>query len=235
MLFRSPDWSPTQLVDQGIECRSDQGCSTAPSGYTGYRSKGFTSCSEQNKNTLNINSDQPRGDIGKSFLFWSESCASSSGGWGSDGLLDIQLADYSNGYSEIYIRFYVKFDPNWQWGTASSPMQKFLHVSNYQGTINPYAFFSLTDNKPRFMPGLAKYNSGSADIAVYSVHSLYGNPSFTDNDYFPPAGSYGGTGTDFDDKEWSETPIGQGMIGDGEWHSWEWNLKMNSADRKSVV
>ena len=226
------DWSPTQIFEK-IVCRSDQGCATAPSGYAGYRIAGTESCSEANKNTLNINNDNFRGGSGKGLTYWNEPCLSRSSSWGSDGLLDIQLANYSNGYEELYIRFYIKFDPDWRWATIESPMQKFLHVSNYQGITNPYDFFTLEDNKPRFMPGLAKYGTGSADIAVYSLHSLYGGTSFTDTDYFPPTGNYGGTGTDFDDVEWSETPVGQGMIGDGNWHLWEFNLKMNSVDGAS--
>lgn len=43
-----------------------------------------------------------------------------------------------------------------------------------------------------------------------------------------PSGSYNGGGTDFYDADWPLTS--GGMIGDGEWHCWEFRLKMNTAD-----
>jgi len=52
---------------------------------------------------MNIDSYNFRGTSGKGLTFYSEIFDSSSG-WGSDGLLNIELN--SSGYEEIYMRFY---------------------------------------------------------------------------------------------------------------------------------
>jgi chitinase len=212
------DWSPTQPNNNGssISCTvGDQGC-IIPTGYAGWRIQA-SSYIDHGQNTMSINSTNKRGVSGKGFTFWSEVVNSD---WASDGLLDIELD--SSGYNEIYVRFYIKFQSGWEWATTESPLQKFLHISHYNSSdpTSRYDFFDLSQNKPRSIIDLAKYNSGTADIAISVLQSRYGTASTEAIDYFG-TGNYGGTGDDF----WDE-----GMIGDGEWHCWESYFKMNSAD-----
>jgi len=219
-----PDWSPAQPT-ASFECDSDS-CTTAPIGWSAYRIGGLGTCSEAGKNTLNINGLHPRGGSGKSFLFWNEPCASPSGGWGSDGILVKVLP---HGYSELYLRFYIKFQPGWKWmtGGSGSPQQKFARIMHNWGGNN-FLNFEGGQNHPIWFGDLVKWNNGNADLA-YRTSYRYENTYYpskatpphsgNDNIYFG-TGNYGGTGTDFGDP---------GMLGDGDWHCLEFYVKMNSA------
>ena len=215
------DWSPTQ--QQGaVNCRSDYGCSTAPQGYAGYRLAGSVYSSSGN-DTINISSANRRGISGKGFTFWNEVCDSC--GWASDGLLDIKLNQ--SGYSELYVRFFIKFQPGWQWSTSVSPIQKFFRISHYKGG-NPFVYGPSGSHGPLVITDLAKYNKGASDIAMsvaYRYENVYYPTSASPYHSYPGtfyfgSGSYGGGGTDFSDS---------GMMGDGQWHSWEFHVKINSS------
>ncbi len=225
------DWSPAQGAS-GETCEIGDTCSTTiPTGYYDYRVAGEESCSDADgsHNTLNINNFNPRGGAGKSLQFWSEPCYSSGGSWGSDGLLGVAVLPQN----ELYVKYWIKFQPDWRWngdgsigglelGTAvPSPMQKFLHVSHYD--INDPAalwdYFSGTQNKPRFVGGMAKYGGGSYRTQLYQSLSALtvardNSNSVTTNDYFGSS-----------PLDWSNSLA----PGDGQWHSFEWYLKLNSA------
>lgn len=216
------DWSPTQLAASIDDGTCYVGDCNIPTGYAGWR-VGGSPVTPVGNNTLNISSENARGGSGKALTIWMESVD----GYVNDGLLDIALD--SGGYDEIYIRFYLKFQSTWQWQTASTG-EKFLHVTHFDPALGStrYDFFDLSQNKPRYVFQLDQYNGGNSDIAAYNMHSKLGASTTTDIGYFPPSGSYNGGGTDFYDADWPLTS--GGMIGDGEWHCWEFRLKMNTAD-----
>lgn len=242
-----PDWSPTQQKDYSYTIPESNG--PLPTGYSGAR-VGISSYDPVGQNTMNINNSVYMGASGKSFIFYDEV---GSGGWGSDGLLDISI---NPGASDIYIRFYIKFDPNFEWAAVgSSVMHKFLHVIHYDpeqpcvkdGKTNNcttpfrYDFFNDNFNKPKYYFNLNYYGTSSppkSDIASNSLASLVGDGGYNNPEsrviikYFPlesaanvtendsiKAGSYGGGGVTFG------TP---GMVGDGNWHCFEWRLKLNT-------
>ncbi len=218
------DWSPTQLVGSNVSCWGN--CSTDPTGYDGYFIQ-MTSFTSAGHNTMTIDSTNHRGASGKGLTYWSESCSPCAGGgsgWGSDGLLNINL---SPGYTDLYTRFFIKFQPGWQWSTSQSPMQKFIHISHYKGG-DPFKYFTGGNHQPIAVADLAKYNYGASDISFLSAYR-YEIQYYPDTpiNYHPRNtttyfgnGNYGGTGKDFGDS---------GMIGDGNWHSWEFHVKANSA------
>ena len=217
-----PDWSPNQrTMSQGsYECWGAS-CLTTPAEYIGYR-VGKSSFIPVGHNTINIDSSQHRGPTGKAFVLWSESATNPS--WPSDGLLCVLL---EKGYPELYVRFYIKFQSNWQWKAAASSQQKFFRISHYRNSGgNPFGM--KAEQHPMFIADLRKGHSGQADISYY-VSFRY-ETSYYPNEATPShastteawfgTGNYGGTGTDF----WDD-----GMMGDGEWHCWEFYVKINSA------
>lgn len=233
-----PDWSPPQRRGVSTSDKSHPVYGN-PRGYSDWRVGGSENEEGVGHNTLNIDGTHHRGGEGKAFVFWTEM----SQNWGADGLLGVDL---EGGYPEIYIRFYIKFQKDWRWCTNLSPMQKFLHVSHYdpEDADSLYDYFSPTQNKPRYVMQAAKWNKGASDVSISHSLSWYDNgptPSNTRN-YFP-GGGYAGSGTDWstnsldydtalfiDGNYASYLPHKKGMMGDGEWHCWEWRLKMNTAD-----
>lgn len=230
------DWQPTQQT-YSVEVYGDS-LGDTPAGYDGYRvQKTEWDDGNARQDTIRISSDNYRGASGKAVTFWIEHNSDGSG-WSSDSLLNIELN--SEGYDELYIRFFVKFSPDWKMDNDYAYQQKFLHVSHYEGG-NPFQFFRDGNHHPVFIPDLARYSKsggGVSDIVYFPSWRLTNDYYLSENTppagdssknvYFPPDGEYGGSGTDFYDVEWSETPAGKGMIGDGEWHCWEFRVKMNS-------
>ncbi len=132
-------------------------------------------------------------------------------------------------HESIFIRFFIKFDPSWEWGIGNgSPLQKFFRVSHWKGT-SPFVMFSDGGHQPMLIHDLAKWSGGTSNISVVS------NFRYT-NAYYPEAaipsrsknittyfegGNYAGDGIDFNDS---------GMPGDGKWHEWKFYVQMNSAE-----
>jgi hypothetical protein len=215
------DWSP----DQTVASSCYDGCSGIPEGYFAYYVDGTVFSSDPGHNTLNITAENYRGSGGKALTFWSES---NGGGslWGSDGLLSVKLPD--TGYDEIYIRFYIKFQKSWKWAIGMNSQQKLVRASHYIGS-NPTAFFETGNHKGLWIGDLAKWNNGTSNVSyvpayryenIYFPNNAIPSRNRSDVKYFPPDGSYGGGGIDFGDPE---------MMGDGNWHCWEFYLKRNSA------
>ena len=217
------DWSPEQPASS-YACNSAT-CTTAPEDWSAYRVGALGSCAEPGKNTMNINSDQPRGGSGKSFFYWNEACYSPSGSWGSDGDLVKVLPQ---GYEEIYFRFYMKFQPDWEWDNDRSSSMKFLRAMHNWDETDNFQNGVGGQNHPLAFGNLGRGNSGTSNVrydATFRFENSYyassATPSHSDGQsmYFAD-GNYGGTGIDF----WAA-----GQPGDGEWHSYEVHVKMNSA------
>lgn len=215
-------WGPPQFTN-GATNSCVKGAATCvtpvPTGFSDYRIAATEACSNLDgfHNTLNINGTHPRGGTGKSFVFWSEPCYSAGGSWGSDGLLGISFA----GQSEVYIRYWILFPTDWKWNNAASPMQKFIHLSHYDpgNPTSIWDFFSGTQNKPRYVGGFAKYGAGTYRTQLYMMPSPLtaardNSSSSTTNDYL------GAVPLDW---------YNAGAPGDGQWHSLEWYVKLNSS------
>jgi len=216
------NWSPPQPEGDTLMCVPGGNCSTpVPVGYNDYRIAAMESCSirDGNHNTLNINGNYPRGGTGKSLQFWSEPCYSSSGSWGSDGLLGVTFAPQA----EVYVRYWMKFPPNWIWDTTSgsSPMQKFLHISHNDPSLNAelWDFHDGTQNKPRFVPQFAKYGGGTYriqfDLPFSPLTAARDNSASNNYDYYFGPSPF----------DWTSA----GGPGDGQWHCYEYYVKLNSS------
>ena len=221
------DWSPDQQeLAIGCSLNCDSASNILPNKYHAYRVQGTVFKGDPGRNTLNISSENFRGSSGKCLTYWSESSGGTST-WGSDGLLAVLLDRDQN---ELYVRFYIKFQADWKWSLNNSPMQKIFRISHYEGDdSNPFIFGgSNGTQKPLIICDLVKWNGGLSDIG-YSPSFRYENIYYpseaipsrdsADTQYFPPDGNYGGTGVDFSDS---------GMMGDGNWHCWEFYVKLNS-------
>ncbi|OFZ19483.1 MAG: hypothetical protein A2X94_09035 [Bdellovibrionales bacterium GWB1_55_8] len=222
------NWTPPQSQTGATNtCILGQICTTpVPSGYHDYRVAAAESCSnlDGNHETLNINDLHPRGGTGKSFVMWSEPCYSSGGSWGSDGLLGVHFPDRN----EVYVRYWIQFQPDWQWPTdvSPSPMQKFLHLSHLNPSLatSIWSFFDGTQNKPRFTPQLAKFGGGSYRIQFDLPHSpltaARNNSASFNSDVYLGASPL----------DWTTPgPAGLPAPGDGNWHSFEFFVRMNTA------
>ncbi|MFH0925536.1 MAG: putative Ig domain-containing protein [bacterium] len=229
-----PDWSPTEKTNQQATewwpGHQPTGMPAPPEGYYGYR-VGGTKFNDPAPNTFIIDSTNHRGPSGKALTYWSESCRETS--WASDGDLYIVLEPNGNGYEELYIRFYVKFQPGWKWNinNKSSPSQKFLRVSHYIGKdADPCSWGQKGiyggSHYPAFLGTFSKWGYGEYPIALSSSNRY-------ETEYYPPNAIPLHTSVDecyFKDAQGNNKDFwDEGMMGDGKWHCWEFYLKMNSA------
>lgn len=214
------DWSPPQPSSNTLSCIKGQNCSTSlPDGYYDYRVAALEQCSNRDgkHNTLNISSNYPRGKFGKSFQYWSEPCFSSSGSWGSDGLLGVAFEPQS----ELYVRYWMRFQQNWIWLVGGeSPMQKFLHISHYdpENGSELWNFHDGIQNKPRFTPQFAKWGGGTYRTQLDLPHS----PLTANRDNSASFNVDVGLGPS--PQDWSN----EKAPGDGFWHCYEYYVKLNS-------
>lgn len=218
------------------------------------------------ENTVNIDSRNYRGASGKAYTMYTE-MDRNCGAWCSDGLMGFPLPGGETGYDEIYIRYYVKFQPNYRFRESyhGGVGLKMLHVAHHKDTDSYVAFHDPLENKPRnffkiyfFYNGSG--NSGPMGNPTFSQYTGGTNPTYSGtmenpHGYFP-GGGYGSDGTTMYDNvtqyrshlineygsdviitdnlegetQYTTNNFPHGMFGDGEWHMWEWRLKMNSAE-----
>ncbi len=124
------DWTRTQPLNQLQTCWVN--CNV-PSGWDHYYD-GFSYCpGGPGNNNMYLNGVNFRGASGKGMTFWDESCVDFVED--SDGNLGKFLgADYQ----EVYMRFYIKFSPTYQWRQGDVlPFHKFAHIWSYGGSGEP--------------------------------------------------------------------------------------------------
>lgn len=206
-------WQTTPIEGGSGACSAPGGPLPAP--FNDYRHVGDGSCGVSGKNTSNIGGSSdlplatgfsPFSGTGKAYLHWYEPCNSSSGGWGSDGLLGVYFGK-TTGYSELYVQMKVRFQPGWKWTAGSQ--QKLMHITHFneevnQGVLQAYEFFNY--NLPDLVPGIY-YNSLYHPRPQFYLHS-----SHTDKTTDSP----------------SPTPANVD-ISDGNWHTVKFHVKLNSA------
>ncbi len=202
-----PDWTIAQEPLGGSSPL--EGSTGLPNGWSNYYN-GKSYCSGVGNNNMYINGTNPRGGTGKSMTFWDESCT--NGFEDSDGNLG---KEFGQDYSGLYVRFFIKFQPGYQWQGGTVPQHKFYHIWSYQGSGPKYAYFGQ-GNEPGTSGGFLTY---SGNIYYYGGYRgevdyyLQGTPSYTANS--PNA-------TDQVDLGPVNTVI------DGNWHCLEFYEKMNT-------
>ena len=223
----SSDWTVAQPVSD-YACLLGGSCSTPPSDFTDYYTVGTNIgrgvCGGSNAyNDFYLtsipgypaqSSGTCRGGSGKCMTYWQERCCTqqvcSTGEIGKDLGAD---------YGEIYIRYYIKFSPTWAWiGGENVPQMKLLHIQHYSGSGTPYSYFGQSQtNQPIIIPGIKTYHGDVYFYIAYRCENNYycqGTPSYASD-----------VGSDQDHVNlgaWSS------VLGDGNWHSFEFYAKMNS-------
>lgn len=237
------DWSPTQPMyplndvsasDGGIH--GETACSTCPDGSAKYRGYFLARSAWEGyrgNNSINIGPVNARGGAGKALTFWHEPIDSThcDGGtmWCSDGALGISLPQ---SYNEIFMRFYIKFQPGWVWANVDSTSQKFVRISHlheFPG-VGTWTYGDSGNHFPAFIYQIGDDRYWSINGARFKMcarfqssykYSTIPNPTYLIAGDFEEAYAYGGTGTG-GRKTFAE------YIGDGNWHHMELRLKGNS-------
>lgn len=138
-----------------------------------------------------------------------------------------------DGFQDVYVRFYLKYPPEWKWTNDSNPIsnrsaqQKIMKIARYNGTLNdggnPALYVAPTGggkNHPVWIPDWYQYISVSPSYSKF-LNSERLSPNYTANDTqsdaFSQSPSYYPSGNDF---LWPT---------DSDWHCYEFRAKMNSA------
>ena len=228
------DWTRTQSTTSDDVCYS--GCTGIPSGWTSYRN-GFSYCTNgPGNNNFYIDaipgypvesSGTDRGGSGKCVTFWDESCTNQFED--SDGMIAKQLGA---NHDEIYIRFYIKFSPDFKWmdssdayaaGHSDTAQHKFWHIQHYcEDGGDPYSYFGARDrcNYPVAVGGIYRWTS-SEKLKFYQ---LYACEESTCNAGTPAFDTY----TEYITIGDISTLRQDGNLLDGNWHSIEQHYKMNT-------
>lgn len=220
-----PNWWPTS---KQVDCVSGTCVDGIPTGWSFWRNDelwtpyGSTPTLGTNP-TIQISSLNYFGAIGKGFTVYNESHSGSSGdGWGADGILAKRL---SQDQKEIYVQFRIKFQQGFQrfWtvgGNAS--MIKIFRAFHYDGTGSPFLFFTNGNVAPAYI--------------FDTVANEYGNQFATAMRCDPQATQYACTGNTVPYTKYVGSLPWSSSLGDGNWHTLKWHLKMNTAlDAKDGV
>lgn len=251
-----PDWTRLQPTSQAENCYPGIDCTgwNLPDGWDGLRN-GFSMCQYNAPGYNNLYLDEipgyPRetsgscyGGGGKCITFWEEACQLSQGAY-DDSDKDFSV-DLGSDYHELYIRYRMKYSPEWQWGTnginGGSPMWKLAHIQHHEFGSNPYSYFTNYNcrNSPVSVPGIGAY-LGEAPASVDDSDLVYLNYAarcfagadddcVSDNyyclghDYWADSG--GGYASDLHNN--IGTVADNLLISDGDWHTLEIHVKTNT-------
>ena len=191
------------------ECSSGT-CSDAPANWNYYRqTNGFGQPTARIFNQA----DHSTGS-GKSYIIYSESDPNVN--WPSDAQLSKVFAQ---DYPELYWRAWIKTQPGWQ--SAASSEFKVLRTAHYDRTGNLYEYFAAGNSSPTFLMELGTSGLHGTDyVPAYRCDpqtTSYYCPQYPyDNDYFTALGSS------------IQPPTAQGMYADGQWHRYDFHVKMNT-------
>ena len=174
----------------------------------------FRSSGGPGYNNFYVDSRNARGGSGKALTFYDESCVNYFED--SDGNVGKDLGTV---YNEIYIRFYIRFQQNYRWGTAASdaPQHKLMHVQYHYGSGTPWSYFGNDANKPLAVPGLKYYQGNVWYYVNYRCEEDYycqGSPKY----------SFDVTG----DHDHINLGPWTTVLGDNQWHLMEFYFKMNT-------
>jgi hypothetical protein len=216
----SPDWQSQQTIHKsqpgGTDIawgmtRSDN-CTTycPPQGWTSYRAASSYWIDDRRKDTYVLSSEGARGGSGKGITYNVE-VTGDYGAW-SGGSLDIWLGE--TGHSELYVRYYLKFNSNWEWTNPEQnehSQQKLMRISTYNANIwttnyNPQEFGSGSVNWPTLYPGW--YNNVSFPPAQMTMAVRKALTYATDD---------------------TEKVANATWPTDSDWHCYEFRVKMNSS------
>jgi hypothetical protein len=233
------DWELTQSTT-GDTISSWQGESNIPPNFNFIRIAPSVYDENNQHNSMMINNSNYRGSSGKGLTFWVESGDQTCGSgahWCSDSLLGINLTGdittpdgtTRDGYEELWVKLYIKFDTAWDMRETRStfPMHKMLRTEWWSGGHAPWIYFGDGDYwSPAVVWDLARMNGANGNVMWKTIYRYdtklrppWTPPHAEFEDSYFLDGNYGGTGVPFN------TP---GNVGDGEWHELILHTKLNS-------
>jgi len=171
-----------------------------------------------NPPTNQINSDHHRGVSGKAYTHYVESHdgAHSHDGWANDGMIGKYLGQE---YQELWIEFYQKFQPGFQWRISPGSSHKNFRVYHWDQTGQVYDFGNDGNAGPMFMflPGKNEYIDGKYEINRRC--------SPQDTNYY----CSGDVSEYRDNLPFANGESFEEFIGDCNWHKYTFHIKMNSS------
>ncbi len=168
--------------------------------------------------SIRISSDQARGGSGKSFIKSNESSQpEGTSNYFTDGIL---MKTLDQKYDELYMKVWVKFEAGWQWASADAQMKvmRLLNFDGPDGVANPFDYFSDGDSAPMYIFDLRH----SQTYGWRHAHAPRCDPQATDY-YCTPNKLYN------KNYQFNGTPTFAASSGDGNWHSYEVRVKLNSS------
>ena len=130
---------------------------------------------------LASNADKSRGGKGKSYVSYRDSYNAGWNFWASESIM---LKYLPEGYSEIYVEFWIRFDPNWtrtKVTDLASATSKIFRISSWSGEGTEYGAFSDGNIGP-----IALWDHNLNSYGVRDALALRGGPH-SDNYKFVPA------------------------------------------------
>jgi hypothetical protein len=207
------DWQLTQPQAPAQSLSAWQGESTIPPNFDMYYIRAYE-IDENQHNSIIISSTNARGGTGKAATFWNESCSESSS-WQSDNQIGTNLPE-SQGYNEIWVQSWIKFDPTWQFSTTNSSQDKMGRVGHYDGTGSPFQFGGSNGNvQPMMIWGLSKWGGGTYPDSTYHAWRY-------ENTYYPTQATPSHSSSEV-------ANLGINDLYDNQWHKLVYHVKLNSA------
>lgn len=96
---------------------------------------------------LSANADKARGGRGKSFVSWRDSYDPGSNRWNSESMMVHVLEEQ---HDELYVEFWIRFDPNWTKGNDGGT-SKLFRLFSWNGQESIFSFFGDGNSGPIFL------------------------------------------------------------------------------------
>ena len=120
---------------------------------------------------LASNSDKARGGTGKSFVSWRDSRSFENNNyWNSESIM---FKYFPQGYSQLYVEFWIRFDPNWTRVDAGNgtDISKLFRISSWRGDGSEFQAFNGGDLGP-----IALWDYSVNSYGVRNTISFRGGP-----------------------------------------------------------
>ena len=164
-----PDWTSG---DEGAPLPGDFYSMRADSAFA--MSDGFPGGREAIE-ILEGNVEMARGGAGKSLVMWRDSNGP-DWYWGSDSMLTVYFPE---GHDELYLRFWIRFDPDWT-PDGESGMTKLFRFSSWDPDDGPlYQAFPHGANGPILIWDYQHNDYGTRNLLAFRGHPQETNYTFS--------------------------------------------------------
>ena len=163
-------------------------------------------------------------------MLYNVEVSGSNGTWTGGDAMHMWLG--SAGHKDLYVRFYLKYPPEWKWTNDLNPIanrgafQKIMKIARYNGAWgdggNPTLYTAPQNGgkvHPVWIPDWYQYISTTPSQTYYYNSERY-SPDYTSND--PVTDFYSNNAALYPQRSQLKWPS------DSEWHCYEFRAKMNS-------